>query len=92
RAEGRYVALDRPRHLSFTFAMPQFSPNHDEITVDLYQSGEFTLLNFTQSGPDIAEELRQLAPGAPSASEAGWQLMFDALEKAPWLASGEALR
>ncbi|RZA08137.1 MAG: hypothetical protein EOP11_05725 [Proteobacteria bacterium] len=92
RAEGKYLMVDRPHHLAFTFSMPQFSPNQDEITVDIYQSGAATLLNFTQSGPDIAEELAHVPAGGTGGSEAGWQSMFDALEKAIFLASREGLR
>lgn len=79
RASGHYLAVDRPRHLAFTYAMPQFSPNSDTIAVTFAAAGQMTLMSFEESGPDIEEELRQTMPGAAGGSEAGWNAMFDTL-------------
>ena len=78
-ASGEYLEIDRPRRLVFTFAMLQFSPNSDRITVEIAPSGAGCMVTFTQAGIDIAEELRQLPPGVEGGTEAGWRLMFDAL-------------
>jgi uncharacterized protein YndB with AHSA1/START domain len=78
-AEGEYLVVDRPRALSFTAAMPQFSPNADILAIALEADGAETVMTFTQSGPDIAEELAALKPGKRSASESGWSRMFRGL-------------
>lgn len=81
-ALGTYLEIDPPCRLVFTFAMPQFSPNSDRITVEIVPDGAGSLLTFTQEGIDIAEELRQLPPGVEGGSEHGWRLMFDLLARA----------
>ena len=35
RALGEYLEIDRPRRLVFTFAMPQFSPDFNKVTVEI---------------------------------------------------------
>ena len=72
-ATGQYLAIERPRRLSYTYAMPQFSPNTDTITVEIAPDGGGCVVTFLQTGEDIASELRDVPPGATSASEAGWQ-------------------
>jgi uncharacterized protein YndB with AHSA1/START domain len=79
---GEYLEIDRPRRLVFTFAMLQFSPNSDRITVEIAPSGAGCILTLTQEGVDIADELRQLPPGAEGGTEKGWNDMFDALAAA----------
>jgi uncharacterized protein YndB with AHSA1/START domain len=79
-ASGEYLEVDRPRRLVFTFAMLQFSPNSDRITVEFAPSGSGCLMTFTQEGIDIAAELGQLPEGAEGGSEQGWRLMFLGLE------------
>lgn len=32
---GEYLELDRPRRIVFRFAVPQFSPNYDRITIEI---------------------------------------------------------
>lgn len=76
---GEYLEIDRPRRLAFTFAMPQFSPNSDRITVEIAPDGKGCLMTFTQEGVDIAGELQKLPPGQKGGTEQGWEEMFDAL-------------
>ncbi len=78
-AGGEYLEIDRPRRLVFTFAMLQFSPNSDRITVEITPSGAGCILTLTQQGVDIAGELRHLPPGVAGGTEKGWNEMFDAL-------------
>ncbi|SDG70120.1 SRPBCC family protein [Pelagibacterium luteolum] len=78
-ALGEYLELDPPHRIVFTFAMPQFSPNSDTITVELSQDGDETVMVFTQSGGDIASELENLPEDETQTSEHGWNLMFVAL-------------
>lgn len=79
---GEYLEIDRPRRLVLTFAMLQFSPNSDLITVEIVPRGAGCVLTFTQEGIDISEELRQLPPGVEGGTEHGWRLMFDQLAAA----------
>lgn len=81
-AEGEYLEVEPPTWLRYTFGMPQFSPNRDTISVEIAPEGAGCVVVFEQSGVDIASELRELAPGEPSASEAGWQQGFDLMEAA----------
>jgi len=43
-AVGEYLEIDRPRRLVFTFAMPQFSPNSDRLTVEIAPDGAGCIL------------------------------------------------
>lgn len=78
-ATGEYLVVEPPQRLVFTFAMPQFSPNSDQITVLCESDNGGCLMTFTQEGTDIAEELRQLPEGETGGSEFGWQDMFNNL-------------
>ena len=78
-AVGQYLAIDRPSRLVFTFAMPQFSPNSDRVTIEIAPDGAGCVLTLTQEGVDVAAELRQLPPGGQSGTEAGWLDMLDRL-------------
>lgn len=83
KATGRFLEMERPHRVKFTFAMPQFSPNSDTLSVKIEPEENGCVLTFIHSGPDITEELRKLEPGVTSESEAGWQQGFD-LMKAAW--------
>jgi uncharacterized protein YndB with AHSA1/START domain len=78
-ASGEYLEIDRPRRLAFTFAMLQFSPNSDRITIEIAPSGAGCILTLIQEGIDIADELGQLPPGVEGGTETGWRDMFEAL-------------
>lgn len=63
--------------------MPQFSPNSDTISIDITPEGKGGCeVIFVQSGPDIAEELKELSDGSVSESEKGWQQGFDLMAEA----------
>ena len=81
-ASGEYLEIDRPRRLVFTFAMLQFSPNSDRITVEIAPAGSGCMLTLTQADIDIADELRQLPPGVEGGTEKGWNDMLEALAAA----------
>ena len=81
-ATGVYLDVDRPWRLKYTYAMPQFSPNTDTITIQIDETGTGCSVTFEQAGHDIAEELRELAQSDVSASEAGWQQGFDLMHAA----------
>lgn len=79
---GEYYEIERPHRLVYSIAMPQFSPNSDEVAIDIVSDGKGGCkVTFVQSGPDIAAELRELPDGSTSESEKGWQQGFDLMEK-----------
>jgi uncharacterized protein YndB with AHSA1/START domain len=69
-AIGRYLALEPPTRLAFSFGMPQFSPAFTRVTVNLMADGDGAMLTLTQEG---------LPPEHIDATEQGWSDMFDAL-------------
>jgi uncharacterized protein YndB with AHSA1/START domain len=70
KALGEYLEVDRPRRLSFTFGMPQFSPAFNKVTVEIAADGAGSVMTLIQEGlpADYIEPTRQ-----------GWDEMFDAL-------------
>jgi uncharacterized protein YndB with AHSA1/START domain len=82
-ATGTYLEIERPHRLKYTYAMPQFSPNSDTISIEITPEEDGCVITFMQAGEDIANELLELPPGSTSASEAGWQQGFD-LMAAAW--------
>jgi uncharacterized protein YndB with AHSA1/START domain len=72
-ATGEFLEADRPRKVSLTFAMPQFSPEHDLIIVTFEADGDGCIMRFRQEG--IAQE-------AKGPSESGWTPMFRGLAEA----------
>ena len=81
-ASGTYLEVDPPRRLVYTFAMLQFSPNSDTITIELTPAAGECIMTFTQAGLDIADELRQVPVGEKGGSETGWEQGFEALTAA----------
>jgi uncharacterized protein YndB with AHSA1/START domain len=80
---GKYLEITPPNRLKFTIGMPQFSPNYDEVSIDLFSVGhERCQMVFIQAGPEIAQELSSLEEGASSGSETGWNQAFDLMEAA----------
>jgi uncharacterized protein YndB with AHSA1/START domain len=70
---GEFLEADRPRKVSLTFGMPQFSPEFDLITVTFEPDGDGCIMRFRQEG------IAQMAKGP---SESGWTPMFQGLAKA----------
>lgn len=69
-AIGEFLEADRPRRISLTFGMPQFSPEFDLITVNFEADGDGCLMYFRQEG---------IAQDAKRPSESGWTPMFEGL-------------
>ncbi len=78
-AIGEFLEVEPPHRLVFTFAMPQFSPNSDRLTIEIEPDGAGCVLTLTQEGVDIAAELSYLPPGVTGGTEHGWLAMFDLL-------------
>ncbi len=66
-AVGEYLEIDRPCRLVFTFAMPQFGPHVDRLTVEIVADGAGCVLTLTH-------EL--LPPEFQGPTESGWGKMF----------------
>jgi uncharacterized protein YndB with AHSA1/START domain len=60
---GEYLAIERPRRLAFTFAVPQFSPEHTRVTVDVAPAGDGSELTLTHEG---------VLAGYEERTEQGW--------------------
>ena len=68
---GEYLNIDRPRHLSFTFSVPQYAEDVTRVTVDISPLEEdWCELSLTHEGvwPDYADRTR-----------AGWTSILDGL-------------
>lgn len=73
RHVGEYLEIDRPRRLVFTFAVPQFSPSFDRVTVDiarLDRGCELTLIHEMDAA--LYDEWGEASIG-------GWTTMLGAL-------------
>lgn len=82
-AIGKYLEVERPHRLKYTYAMPQFSPNSDTITIDIESDGKGgSIMTYTHEGPDVVEELASVKSGDMSESEKGWRKGFDLIEAA----------
>ena len=81
-ATGNYLKVERTWRLQYTFAMPQFSPNSDTITIQIEEDNGGSFVRFEHSGNDIAAELRALPPDDTSETEVGWQQGFDLMVEA----------
>ncbi|MDP3658813.1 SRPBCC domain-containing protein [Phenylobacterium sp.] len=70
---GEYLAIERPRRLSFTFAVPEFSDAYTTVTVEIAPIGAGCGLTLTHEGvlPDYERQTAQ-----------GWTTILGALAKA----------
>jgi len=70
---GTYLAIERPRRLRFSFAVPQFDPRDTTVTLDFEPAdGGGCELTLTHEG--VAAEW---AEGTPK----GWAMILDRLEE-----------
>ncbi|QAS51269.1 SRPBCC family protein [Halobacillus litoralis] len=87
RAIGKYLEVDPPKKLVFTFKMPQFSELEDIITVELKEIQQGCDMTFTQlihvaheddwTKTDVEKALGEYHDG----TEHGWNLMFMGLKE-----------
>jgi uncharacterized protein YndB with AHSA1/START domain len=70
RHTGRYLAIDRPRRLVFTFGVPKYSPLYTRVTIDVAPHGSGCELTLTHEGvlPDYLE-----------ATKSGWTSILGGL-------------
>lgn len=69
---GEYLAIDRPRRLVFTFAVPQFSAQFTQVAIDIAPNPNGCTLTLTHEGvlPEWAER-----------AQAGWGMILGTLER-----------
>jgi RNA polymerase sigma factor (sigma-70 family) len=80
-ASGTYIEVKPPFRLVYTFAIPQFSPNTDTITIEIAPTDNGCSVTLIQSGVDIAKELKELPPGQKGGSQTGYEQGFESLAK-----------
>ena len=69
---GTYLAIDRPRRLVFTFAVPKFSAAITTVSIEIVAHGTGCELTLTHEGvlPEWAER-----------TEGGWRMILEGLAK-----------
>ncbi|WP_252914098.1 SRPBCC domain-containing protein [Aliihoeflea aestuarii] len=74
RHVGEYLEIDRPHRLVFTFAVPQFSPAYDRVTVEITRLDTGCELTLThEMAADMFDEWGE-------GSRQGWKTMLAALD------------
>jgi uncharacterized protein YndB with AHSA1/START domain len=70
---GRYLVIDRPRKLAFTFAVPAFSAAETLVTIDIVPAAHGCVLTLTH---------QHVLPEWAERTEQGWSSILDGLERA----------
>jgi uncharacterized protein YndB with AHSA1/START domain len=87
RAVGKYIEVDPPSKLVFTFKMPQFSDTEDVVTIEIKPLEKGCEMTFTQGivVPHeegwTEEDLKKALDGYNSQTEQGWGYMFLGLKQ-----------
>jgi uncharacterized protein YndB with AHSA1/START domain len=68
---GKYLEIDRPRRLAFTFAVPKYSKEESKVTIEIASKDGGCELSMLHEGilPEYAER-----------SQSGWAALLKALE------------
>jgi uncharacterized protein YndB with AHSA1/START domain len=67
---GEYLEIDRPRRLSFTFAVPKFSSESTRVTIDIVAS---------EAGCELTLAHEGVLPEYAGRTETGWSGILDGL-------------
>jgi uncharacterized protein YndB with AHSA1/START domain len=67
---GKYLQIDRPRHLVFTFAVPRYSPLFTHVGIDIAPDAAGCELTLTHKG---------VLPEWRSQTQSGWTMILDRL-------------
>jgi uncharacterized protein YndB with AHSA1/START domain len=67
---GEYLAIERPQHLAFDFAVPQYSPDITRVSIDIVPRPSGCELTLTHQG---------VAPEYAERAAAGWRSILDGL-------------
>ncbi|MBK5441595.1 MULTISPECIES: SRPBCC domain-containing protein [unclassified Peribacillus] len=87
RAVGKYIEVDSPSKLVFTFKMPQFSDTEDRITVEINPFENGCEMTFTQlivvphEEGWTEEDIEKAHDEYNSQTEQGWGYMFEGLKQ-----------
>ncbi|MEJ9231515.1 SRPBCC domain-containing protein [Peribacillus butanolivorans] len=87
RAVGKYIEVDSPSKLVFTFKMPQFSDTEDRITVEINPFEIGCEMTFTQlivvphEEGWTEEDIEKANDEYNSQTEQGWGYMFEGLKQ-----------
>ncbi len=68
---GKYLELERPRRLVFTFAVPKYSPQETRVSLDIVPVGKGCELTLTHE---------DVLPEWASRTQEGWAMILDGLE------------
>ena len=60
---GKYLEIDRPRRLVFSFSVPKFSPEETIVTIDIVRMG---------TGCELTLTHENVLPDYASRTQAGW--------------------
>lgn len=75
---GRFLQLDRPRRIAFTFGLPQYQSHETAVIVDIEPQGDGCMLTLRHdTGPADGETQEML-----ERAEDGWNTMLANLERA----------
>jgi uncharacterized protein YndB with AHSA1/START domain len=69
---GEYLAIERPRRLVFTFAVPKYSAVYTQVSIDIVPEGSGAKLTLTHEGvlPEWADRTQE-----------GWEMILGSLER-----------
>jgi uncharacterized protein YndB with AHSA1/START domain len=69
---GEYLVIERPRRLVFTFAVPKFSPQFTQVTIEIKPAANGCTLTLTHEGvlPEWAERTQE-----------GWGMILGTLDR-----------
>lgn len=71
---GKYLIIDRPLHLEFTWAVGKDSPDHSEIIIDIAPTSTGAELTLVQKMPENWEHFKESA-------EKSWTKILEELDK-----------
>lgn len=71
---GEYLQIDRPRRLVFTFAVPAFSAETTQVTVEIAPRPD--------GGCDLTLTHEGVLPDYAKQTEGGWTMILESLERA----------
>ncbi|HEX6494848.1 MAG TPA: SRPBCC domain-containing protein [Acidobacteriaceae bacterium] len=69
---GEYLAIDRPRRLVFTFAVPKYSAVYTQVSIEIVSAGTGSKVTLTHEGvlPEWADRTQE-----------GWEMILDSLHR-----------
>jgi uncharacterized protein YndB with AHSA1/START domain len=75
---GRFLQLDRPRRIAFSFGLPQFQSHETTVIIDIEPQGDGCELTLRHDLGPTDEDTREMLEGA----EQGWTTVLANLEQA----------